>query len=395
MTLRAQASRLPSTVWALGFVSLFMDASSELIHSLLPLFLSVSLGASTDAIGLIEGTADGIAQIGKLFSGALSDRLGSRKPWILAGYGFSALTKPLFPLANGVLLVAGARFLDRAGKGLRDSPRDALLADATPADARGAAYGLRQGLDTVGAIVGPLSASGLMLLYAGNIRATLWWSVLPAVLCVLTLAVFVREPARRKPLKAQPRPGFRGLKELPFAFWIATAVAAALTLARFSDAFLILRGHSLGLSLAEAPIIMVTMNVVYALTSYPAGALSDRIGRRGLLAAGAVALIGADIALGLTDGNALLWIGVGLWGLHMGLTQGLLSALVADAAPVALRGTAFGIFFAISGTALLLASAGAGALWDIFSPGTPFFVGAVLAAASLLLLPAVARAQQA
>ena len=395
MTLRAQASRLPSTVWALGFVSLFMDASSELIHSLLPLFLSVSLGASTDAIGLIEGTADGIAQIGKLFSGALSDRLGSRKPWILAGYGFSALTKPLFPLANGVLLVAGARFLDRAGKGLRDSPRDALLADATPADARGAAYGLRQGLDTVGAIVGPLSASGLMLLYAGNIRATLWWSVLPAVLCVLTLAVFVREPARRKPLKAQPRPVFRGLKELPFAFWIATAVAAALTLARFSDAFLILRGHSLGLSLAEAPIIMVTMNVVYALTSYPAGALSDRIGRRGLLAAGAVALIGADIALGLTDGNALLWIGVGLWGLHMGLTQGLLSALVADAAPVALRGTAFGIFFAISGTALLLASAGAGALWDIFSPGTPFFVGAVLAAASLLLLPAVARAQQA
>ena len=388
---RRGIGRLPATVWALGAVSLFMDASSELIHSLLPLFLSVSLGASMDVIGVIEGVAEAIAQFGRLVSGALSDRLRARKPWMLAGYGLSALTKPLFPLAAGIPLVATARFLDRIGKGLRDSPRDALLADATPANVRGAAYGLRQGLDTTGAFLGPLAAAGLLILYADDIRSALWWAALPAALCVLTLAVFVREPAKHDGSEAKQRPTLRRLHMLPFAFWITTAVAAALTLARFSDAFLILRGKSLGIGLAVAPMIFVLMNAVYALSSYPAGALSDRIGRRGLLAAGAIALIAADLALAVAQDSLLLWAGVALWGLHMGLTQGLLSAMVADAAPASLRGTAFGIFYAVSGITLLAASAGAGVLWESFSPGTPFFAGAALAFLSLLLLPAIAR----
>jgi len=388
-------AKLPATVWALGFVSLFMDASSELIHSLLPLFLSMTLGASMDVIGFIEGIAEAIAQLGKLISGALSDRMAARKPWMLAGYGLSALMKPLFPLAMGIPVVAAARFLDRIGKGLRDSPRDALLADATPANVRGAAYGLRQGLDTTGAFLGPLAAAGLLILYADDIRSALWWASLPAAFCILTLAMFVHEPAKRSAAEPRHRPVLRRLHMLPFAFWITAAVAAALTLARFSDAFLILRGTSLGIGLAEAPMIFVVMNAVYALASYPVGALSDRIGRRGLLASGALALIAADLALAFAQDSLLLWAGVALWGLHMGLTQGLLSAMVADAAPANLRGTAFGIFYALSGAALLAASAGAGVLWENFSPGTPFLVGAGLAVLSLLLLPAVARGQNA
>jgi MFS family permease len=384
-------ARLPATVWALGFVSLFMDTSSELIHSLLPLFLSTTLGASMEAIGLIEGIAEGLAQFSKLVSGALSDRMASRKPWMLAGYGLSALTKPLFPLAGSVALVASARFLDRIGKGLRDSPRDALMADATPQAMRGAAYGLRQGLDTTGAVLGPLAAAGLLMLYANEIRPALWWAVFPAMLCVATLALFVREPEKRAKPAAKDRPGFRGLKMLPSAFWLVTAIAAVLTLARFSDAFLVLRARSLGVGLAQAPFVFVLMNIVYALFSYPAGALSDRLGRRGMLAAGVFALIGADIALSFAQAPLLLWTGVALWGLHMGLTQGLLSAMVADAAPGNLRGTAFGVFYAASGVALLLASPIAGILWDRFGPATPFAAGAVLAALVLLLLPSVAR----
>jgi MFS family permease len=384
-----QKSRLPRTVWALGLVSLFMDASSELIHGLLPVFMSVTLGASMSVIGDIEGVAEAIAQFGKLISGTLSDRFRTRKPWLVLGYGLSALTKPLFPLAGAIATVAAARFLDRIGKGFRDAPRDALLADVTPREVRGAAYGLRQGLDTVGAIVGPLAASGLIILYADNIRAALWWSLLPAALCVLTLVTFVREPEKRTPKDGEPRPSLRNAAALPFTFWIVTAMSGLLTLARFSDAFLILRGTSLGVPLAGAPIILVLMNIVYALSSYPAGAASDHAGRKALLAAGAFALIAADTALALAHGEVELGIGVAFWGLHMGLTQGLLSAMVADSAPPSLRGTAFGVFYAVSGLALLLASAVAGALWDALGAPIPFAAGAALAALSLLLLPFV------
>lgn len=388
-SITAQA-RVPRTVWVLGFVSLFMDASSELVHALLPLFLVTVLGVSMETIGWIEGVAEAIAQFAKLGSGMLSDRIGSRKPWLLAGYGLSAVTKPLFPLAASVAPVAAARFLDRIGKGVRGAPRDALLADVTPPQARGAAYGLRQGLDTVGAILGPLAASALLFLHGNSIRSALWWAVLPAIICILTIIVFVREPERRL-AKAGTRPGFAGCGALPFAFWIATAAAAALTLARFSDAFLILRANALHVPLVGVPIVMVVMNVVYALSSYPAGALSDRVGRRGLLAAGTLALIAADGILGFAHGDAGLGAGVALWGLHMGLTQGLLSAMVADAAPAHLRGTAFGVFYAVSGVALLLASSLAGVLWDAFGGSGPFFAGAGVAAVALLLFPMVRR----
>ncbi len=382
----APKERLPATVWTLGLVSLFMDASSELIHGLLPVFMRVTLGASMNVIGEIEGVAEAIAQFGKLISGALSDRFGTRKPWLILGYGMSALTKPLFPLAAAIAPVAAARFLDRIGKGIRGAPRDAMLADVTPHRVRGAAYGLRQGLDTAGAIVGPLAASGLLILYADNIRAALWWAVLPAALCIATLVAFVREPEKRSPAASEMRPSLRNAAALPFAFWIVTAMAALLTLARFSDAFLILRGTSLGVPLTGAPLILVLMNVVYALSSYPAGAASDWAGRKVLLALGVLALMAADAALALAHGMVALGLGVAFWGLHMGLTQGLLSAMVADAAPAHLRGTAFGVFYAVSGIAVLIASAAAGALWDALGAPVPFAAGACLAAMSLLLL---------
>jgi MFS family permease len=385
MAKRGVLARLPATIWALGLVSLFMDASSELVHSVLPLFL-VSLGASMSAIGVIEGTAEAIAQVAKLFSGVLSDRSAQRKPWIAAGYGLAALTKPLFPLAAGVAPVAAARFLDRLGKGIRGAPRDALVADVTPAELRGAAFGLRQAMDTIGAIIGPASAAALLLVYADNVRAVLWWAVLPALLSFATLMLWVREPARPA-ARSAPKPTLRDTGALPSRFWLLTAIACLITAARFSEAFLILRGGSAGLTLAAAPLILVLMNLVYALSSYPAGAASDRLGRRGLLAAGIAALLLADLALAFAGTRLLLGIGIALWGLHMGLTQGLLSAMVADTAPPALRGSAFGVFYAATGVALLAGSAAAGLLWDQFGPAMPFVAAAVTSAITLLLLP--------
>jgi MFS family permease len=379
-------ARLPPTIWALGTVSLFMDASSELVHSVLPLFLSVSLGASMAVIGLIEGSAEAIAQIAKLVSGVLSDRSMQRKPWIAVGYGLAALTKPLFPLAMGIAPVAAARFLDRVGKGIRGAPRDALVADVTAPELRGAAFGLRQAMDTVGAIIGPASAAVLLLIYADNVRAVLWWAVLPAALSFATLIIWVREPARPT-ARSGPRPSLRAADSLPGRFWLITGIACLMTTARFSEAFLILRGGSAGLSLAAAPLVLVLMNLVYALSSYPAGVASDRLGRRGLLAAGIVALLLADLVLAFADTRLMLGVGVALWGLHMGLTQGLLSAMVADAAPVTLRGSAFGVFYAATGIALLAGSATAGLLWDSFGPTVPFLTAAIISGITLLLLP--------
>lgn len=383
--------RLPTAVWALGFVSLFMDASSELVHAVLPLFLTGVLGASIATVGWIEGAAEAIAQFGKLFSGVISDRMRARKPWMLAGYGLSALTKPLFALASSIGMVVLARFADRIGKGLRDSPRDALLADVTPRERRGAAYGLRQALDTVGAIIGPLAATLLLVWYANDIRATLWWAMLPAALCVLTIVFFVREPGGRGTVETKPRPTLKDATHLPPALWLVIAVASLIMVARFAEAFLILRATSVHVSLAEAPLVMIAMNVAYAIIAYPAGALSDRLGRRTILFAGVALLIAADVVLGIAWGYVMLGMGVVLWGLHMGLTQGLFSAMVADAAPTHLRGTAFGVYYASSGVATLIGSGAAGALWDWFGSGAPFLAGAIVAAAALLLIPLVGR----
>ncbi len=381
---------IPRTVWMLGFVSFFMDASSELIHALLPIFLVGTLGASTGLVGLIEGIGEATASITKLFSGWISDWLGKRKLLAVLGYGMAAITKPIFPLAVTPYEVLAARFLDRVGKGIRGAPRDALIADVTPAGIRGAAFGLRQALDTVGAFVGPLLAIGLMALLASNIRLVFWWAIVPAALCVLLLVLGVEEPAN-VPHDAKPPIGWGELNRLDGAFWGVVAVGIVFTLARFSEAFLVLRASDVGLKPEMVPIVMVAMNAVYALVSAPAGSLSDRIGRRTVLMAGLLALIAADLVLGLWGSIAGAIVGAGIWGLSNGLTQGLLSALVADAAPASLRGTAFGIFNLLTGIALLAASGLAGLLWQEHGPTATFLAGAGFAALSLIGLTLAVR----
>jgi MFS family permease len=383
---------IPRGVWVLGFVSLLMDCSSEMIHSLLPLYLTVALGASALAVGVIEGVAEATALIVKVFSGALSDRWRNRKAITAAGYGLAALAKPLFALANGAGLVFTARFIDRIGKGIRGAPRDALVADLTPSEARGAAFGLRQSLDTVGAFVGPLLAMGLMLAWNDDFRAVFWIAVVPALLSFLLVVFGVREPAAERSPRPPPVTIDRAaLRSLGPAFWSVTAAGAALSLARFSEAFLILRASDVGLALALAPLVMVAMNVAYAALAYPVGRLADRIGARALLMTGIALLVAADIVLALASGVAALGLGIVLWGLHMGFTQGLLSALVAKSAPSALRGTAFGVFNLASGVALLASSVLAGALWQFVGPAATFAAGAVLALVAAAITRSAAR----
>jgi MFS family permease len=372
-----------------------MDVSSELIHSLLPVFLVTSLGASALTVGLIEGAAEATALIVKVFSGALSDYWGRRKPLAVLGYGLGAVSKPLFALATTGGLVLAARLIDRVGKGIRGAPRDALVADIAPAEVRGAAFGLRQALDTVGAFVGPLAAMALMLTWANDFRAVFWVAVIPAALAVLLLAVGVREPERdrsRSPVNPIRR---EQLRRLPRAYWWVVGVGAVFTLARFSEAFLILRAEQGGLPIAFTPLVLVAMNVVYALAAYPFGWLSDRMRHDRLLVLGLVVLIGADVLLAAGNDWRWVWAGVTLWGLHLGITQGLLATMVADAAPEDLRGTAFGLFNLVAGLAMLVASVLAGLLWDVFGAPMTFAAGAafsaVTAAAILLRSPPAAR----
>jgi MFS family permease len=372
---------IPSGVWALGFVSMLMDVSSEMIHALLPVYLVTVLGASTLAVGFIEGIAEATAAITKVFSGALSDWLGNRKLLAVLGYGLAAITKPVFPLAASMDWIIAARFMDRVGKGVRGAPRDALVADIAPPHLRGASFGLRQSLDTVGAFLGPLAAIGLMWLTADHFQAVFWIAVIPAVLSVGVLLVAVKEPRREKNLRRVRMPLSRGeLARLEPTYWWVTAITAAFTLARFSEAFLILRAQSIGLPLAWVPIVLVIMSLAYALSAYPVGVLSDRVDRVTLLLVGLILLIIADFVLAFASGFALVGVGVALWGLHMGFTQGLLATLVAEAAPAELRGTAFGVFNLVTGVALLFASVIAGSLWDIEGPKGAFLAGAGFAA---------------
>jgi MFS family permease len=377
---------LPRTVVALGFVSLAMDLSSEMIHALLPLFMVGTLGLSVAAVGLIDGIAESTASITKVFSGWVSDRLGRRKPLILLGYALAALSKPLFPLAAGALPVLAARFADRIGKGIRGAPRDALIADLTPAGIRGRAFGLRQSMDTAGAFAGPLLAIGLMLLLASDIRAVFWIAVIPAAVAVMIVLFAVEEPAESP--GATPRVPIRlaDLKRLDRAYWSVVAIGLLFTLARFSEAFLILKASAEGLPLWLAPAVLVVMNLVYSAAAYPAGIASDRIGTRGLLLASLAVLGAADLILALVPGLAAAFAAVALWGLHMGLSQGLLSRLVADRAPEPLRGSAFGLFNLATGLAMLAASVTAGLLWDGFGPAATFLAGAAFAAAAALAL---------
>lgn len=381
------AGRIPATVWVLGLVSMLMDISSEIIHSLLPLFMTVVLGTSATTVGIIEGIAEATALIVKVFSGVISDYVGKRKWLAVLGYAMGAFSKPLFALATGIGWVLTARFIDRIGKGIRGAPRDALIADVTDPSVRGAAFGLRQSLDTVGAFVGPLLAIGLMLLWANDFRAVFWVAVIPGLLAVLLLVFGVREPERPGPAEKRPFPISRAaLGKLPTAYWWVVAAGAALTLARFSEAFLVLRAQQGGLALALAPLVMVVMNVIYAVGAYPLGKLADAVDHRLLLMAGIVPLVIADLLL--AHSGELAWVasGVVFWGLHMAATQGLLAAMVADTAPPDLRGTAFGLFNLGSGVAMLVASVVAGMLWDRFGAAATFHAGAVFAVLALVLL---------
>ena len=379
-------TRIPAGIWVLGFVSMLMDISSEMVHSLLPLFMVTVLGTSVFAVGLIEGLAEATALIVKVFSGTLSDYLGKRKGLAVAGYALGALTKPLFAMASGTGLVVAARLLDRTGKGIRGAPRDALVADLAPPHLRGAAFGLRQSLDTVGAFVGPLLAVGLMLLWANDFRAVFWVAVIPGAMAVALLLFGVHEPASQEvPRRSNPI-GRDSLARLPPQYWWVVFTGAAFTLARFSEAFLVLRAQQAGVPLAIVPMVMVAMNLVYSASAYPFGKLSDRIGHRKLLAAGLAVLIAADLVLASGQHWTVLLAGVALWGLHMGMTQGLLSAMVADAAPADLRGTAYGFFNLMSGIALLIASGVAGFLWDRLGASFTFYAGAGFSVAALMVL---------
>ena len=382
----AATPRLPAGIWVLGFVSLLMDISSEMIHALLPLFMVGTLGMGVALVGLLEGLAEATALILKVCSGVISDWFGRRKPLAVLGYGLGAATKPLFALASGPGLIFTARLLDRVGKGIRGAPRDALVADIAPPEQRGAAFGLRQSLDTVGAFVGPLLAVALMLLWANDFRAVFAVAVVPALLAVLLLMVGVREPARPAGAARSNPISRANLKRLPRAYWWVVGVGAVFTLARFSEAFLVLRAEQLGMALALVPLVMVAMNVVYSLTAYPFGKLSDRVSHHGLLLAGLSVLVAADVVLAVSTHWVGLLLGVALWGVHMGMTQGLLAAMVAAQAPADLRGTAFGFFNLVSGVALLAASVLAGLLWQSLGPAWTFGAGAafsVLAMAAL------------
>ena len=376
---------LPRNVWILGFVSLLMDLSSEIYHSLLPAFITLVLGLPATALGAIDGVAEATANFAKLASGRLSDRSLRRKPWIVAGYGLAALSKPLFPLANSALTVMGARFADRIGKGIRGSPRDAMVADEAPAEIRGRAFGLRQSLDTVGALLAPLVAIGLMALFASNIRKVFWIAVIPAACSFLLALLALREPEQHlAPFKRSPF--FAGFKQLDKETKRLLAVGFLFGLARFSEAFLILKGIETGLSEALSPITLALFNLAYVVLAYPAGALSDRMSPRSILMAGIGVLVAGDLVLAKSNGMAGLTIGVVLWGAHMALTQGIFSRMIADSSPEELRATSFGAFWFVSGVAGLLASLGAGFLWDRSGSAATFATSAGVAAVALAML---------
>jgi len=378
--------RLPAGIWALGFVSLLMDVSSEMIHGLLPVFMVTVLGTSVLTVGLIDGAAEATALIVKVFSGVISDYWGRRKPMAVLGYGLGAISKPLFAVATTAGLVLGARLIDRVGKGIRGAPRDALVADIAPPEIRGAAFGLRQSLDTVGAFLGPLLAIGLMLLWANDFRHVFWVAVIPGLLSVALLLFGVREPERapdaprRNPIRRE------SLARLGSAYWWVVVAGAVFTLARFSEAFLVLRAQQGGLPLAWTPLVLIAMNVVYAVGAYPFGKMADRSSHVALLSWGLLVLIVSDLMLANSNHGPLLWAGIALWGLHMSMTQGLLATMIADTAPEDLRGTAFGVFNLVSGLAMLIASGVAGFLWDRWGAPTTFLAGAGFSAAALLLI---------
>jgi MFS family permease len=376
---------LPRNVWVLGFVSLFMDLSSEIYHALLPAFVTMVLGLPVTALGAVDGVAEATANFAKLFSGRLSDRSLKRKPWVMGGYGLAALSKPLFPLAAGLPTLLFARFADRIGKGIRGAPRDAMLADETPPEIRGRAFGLRQALDTAGALLAPLAAIGLMTWFASNMRMVFWVAVIPAAISFLLAWLALREPEQHlAPLKKSPL--FSGFRHLDGNTRRLLKVGFLFALARFSEGFLILKGIDIGLSAAMSPLTLAIFNLAYVILAYPAGALSDRMSPRTILMAGIAVLIAGNLVLAETGGFAGLVLGAILWGAHMALTQGIFSRMIADSAPADMRATSFGAFYFVSGIGGLLASLGAGWLWDREGASATFLTSAAIAAVALTML---------
>ncbi|WP_321796715.1 MFS transporter [Caballeronia sp. J97] len=383
----SQRPSIPRTVWALGLVSLFMDLSSELVHALLPVYLVTTMGMSVAALGMLEGAAEATAMIVKVFSGSLSDWLGRRKGLLLFGYGLAALTKPLFPLAETPAVVVTARLVDRFGKGIRGAPRDALVADVAPPGIRGACFGLRQSMDTIGAFAGPMLAIVLMLAFSDDIRTVLWFATVPAFVAVVIILFGVRDaegaPAPRATFRSPLH--WHSMRAFPGRYWYVVGIGAIFTLARFSEAFLVLRARQTGLDIAWIPAVMVVMSLTYSASAYPVGVLSDRWGRRALLACGLALLIAADVLLGAGSSMLTLFAGVAVWGLHMGFTQGILAAMVAESAPPSLRGTAFGVFNLASGVCMVLSGAIAGWIWDRHGAPATFLTGAALALVPLVM----------
>jgi MFS family permease len=384
--------RIPRPIWILGFVSMLMDISSEIVHSLLPMFLVAGLGASATTVGLIEGIAEATALIVKVFSGSLSDYLGNRKWLAVAGYALGAASKPFFAIATSAQIVLAARFTDRIGKGIRGAPRDALVADLAPPQDRGAAFGLRQSLDTIGAFTGPLLAVGLMLLWADDYRRIFWIALVPGVLAVLLLALGVREPERTAAAKGVNPVSRASLRQLSGAYWWVVAIGAVFTLARFSEAFLVLRAMQGGMRPALVPLVMVAMNAVYMLAAYPFGKLADTVSHMRLLVIGLGFLVLADVVLAQSGQWPAVLLGVSLWGLHMGMTQGLLAVMVAQAAPASLKGTAFGLFNLVAGGAMLVASVVAGVLWERVGAAATFYAGAAFSMLAAILVVGRRRA---
>ena len=378
-------SKLPRNVWILGFVSLLMDLSSEIYHALLPAFITVTLALPVLALGAIDGIAEATASFAKLASGRLSDRSGRRKPWVLVGYGLAALSKPLFPIAQGALELMGARFADRVGKGIRGAPRDAIIADETPADMRGRAFGLRQALDTIGALIAPIVAVGLMVLFMNDIRTVFWIAAIPAALSFLLALVAVKEPVTRW-TTTKVQPFFRGIRDLDRPTRRLLVVAFLFALARFSEGFLILRAIDVGVSATLSPLALVVFNVGFLALAYPAGSLSDRMSPRTILMAGMGVLIAANLLLAQDFGLTGLIVGILLWGAHMALTQGIFARMIADVAPDHLRATSFGAFYFVSGIGTLLASVAAGFIWDRDGAAMTFLAGAVAAGVALAML---------
>ncbi len=380
-----QAAPLPATVWILGIASLLNDVSTEIIHSVLPLYMVTALGASFIAVGLLEGTAEALASVLKVGAGGLSDLLGKRKALVVSGYALSTLVKGCYALAGDMTMVMIARLGDRVGKGIRVGPRDALVADSTSPEQRGAAYGLRQSLDTVGAVIGPGLSFVLLSLWHMDYKNIFAIAIVPGIIAVLLLLIGVREPEKRESKSDDKKLHKDLLKRLSPAYWSLVVVSFLFNLGNSSDAFILLKGKEAGLALGMVPLMLVVMNVFYAACAYPAGKLSDKLGRVAMLRVGL--LFYALVYLGFAFCNTQwqVWTLMALYGVQLGLTQGTLLALVSDVTDADTRGTAFGMISLVTGLALLPASLIAGFLWQNVGSWATFGAGTVCSVVALIV----------